>query len=129
VLAAIDQELVSLWPLVVAKQAQYYGNNGRFFQGLYTHTTTPTDGNQAEPDRLWAHPTDQGESWLALNIERLGPLQYLPFALWMDAYKAPGGDGFVACVEVVIQGRLGRRCQNYGPETQRTHDWIEVLDQ
>lgn len=129
VLNVIDQKVTAMWPFVIQKQTQYYANHGNFFQGLYTHSVTPSDGNQNQPDQLFLHPTDQVATWLTLNVEQLGPLEYLPFAIWMDSYQAPGGDGFVGCIEVIINGRLGRRCQNYGPETWRTHDWIEVTEE
>lgn len=128
VLNVIDQKIVAMWPVVISKQSNYYANHGRFFQGLYTHSVTPADGNHSQPDQLFLHPTDQAASWLTLNVEQLGPLQYLPFAIWMDSYQAPAGDGFVGCIQVVIQSHLARRCQNYGPETHRTHDWIEVFE-
>jgi hypothetical protein len=125
VLAVVDSQLAAIWPELLAAQTRYYVENGRFFQGLFTHSQVPADGNQAEPDRLWSKPTDQAETWLFLDIELFTPLARLPFMSWLDTYAAPAGVGFVFCSQVYVGVALYEKCLNYGPESFRYQDGLE----
>ncbi len=112
---------------MIQAQADYYQANGQFWQGLATHSQPPADGQQVVPDRLWSHPTDQAESWLAVDLGNyISPLQQTPYLTYVDVYEAPAGAGFVACMQLSLGGSIVERCVNYGPETWRYHDWQVV---
>lgn len=125
----VDDWLAARWPTIIARQETYYGNNGQYWQGLWTHTSPPehTNGNDGDvaPDDLANHPTDQAESWLDFFAE----LQGVPItaSVKMDTYVGPLGPGFVAEVWVKHNNTEYRRRQNYGPESWRTVAWHIVV--
>jgi hypothetical protein len=120
---AVDAKLTALWPTIQAKQDTYAANhNGRYWQGILTHTVTPSDGVESLPDIGTRCPTDQlGDPWPA-GIRDVT----LPMALVMDVYDGPLGVGYVATVYVRVLGNLYSRSQNVGPEAYRTVNWAQV---
>jgi hypothetical protein len=121
-----DSWLAARWPTVQSRQATYASNHGgRFFQGLRTHGTFPTDAVAALADLLDSHPTDQAETW---NDAIAGLPANWPIALVMDVYNGPEGWGYVGHVFVYVSqlDRIYTRSQNVGSETWRTSPWREV---
>lgn len=118
--AAVDTRLANLWATIQTRQETYAGaHNGRYWQGLRTHSITPTDGVTALPDVGTACPTDQlGQPW-PLSIRQT----QMEMALRMDVYDGPAGVGYQATVFVTIVGQTWMRSAQVGPETWRTHGW------
>jgi hypothetical protein len=126
---AVDTWLAGKWPTVQARQTTYFGNHGRYWQGLVTHLPVPAhtssvDGSTA-PNRLALKPTDIAQSWLDVLPEWLTEL--MPAAVWIDAYDGPDGKGYVASVKATHNGNTWMRSQNVGPETWRTIGWHQVV--
>lgn len=122
----VNDWLTARWPTVISRQETYYGNNGRYWQGLWTHMSfpshTPGQDGDISPDNLGSHPTDQVATWLDFFSE----LQGIPIsaAVRCDVYIGPLGPGFVLTVELSYQNLNYRRSQNYGPESWRTVAWF-----
>lgn len=121
----IDAWLFAHWPTFVARQENYLTNRGNYWQGLLTHTVTPshTTGNDADSiaDRISIHPTDQFEDWITAFPEWSGVT--LPAAVKVDVYSGPQGKGYCATIYVRFNGVLYSRAQNVGPESFRTYAW------
>ncbi len=103
-------------------QPNYQRQHGRYWQGLRTHAVTPADGKAAPPDTT-VKPTDEAENWNALGVALPSSME---IATRVDTYDGPEGQGYVVIGEVEIGGRLWRKCMNVGPETYRTHAWMDV---
>lgn len=125
----VDDRLQDLWQnQIVPRQDAYFATHGKYWQGLRTFLLTqlpdnPADGTttvlEVAPVRD-SHPTDQPETWEGAGID-LGAS--IPFALLMDTYGGPQGQGFVGTVWAMWDGNVYTRAQNRGPETWRTFDW------
>jgi len=130
--AKADAWLLARWPALVAAQNAYYANNGRYWQGLYTHANTidhdeETD-RDAKPTRASAKPTDQrdGPDWARFlsGIDNLN----MPCRLRVDVYENTDGWGWVMIAEFAVtvkgQRRIFRRVRNgAGSADHRTHGW------
>lgn len=118
----VDNWLAARWPTLVNLQETYFANHQRYFQGLITHSTEPTDDVDTPPNRLSVRPTDQ--------IERWGDFTTLPAtmpaALVIDVYNGPFGSGWCATVYVRVLGIVYTRTQQVGNETWRNSAWQQV---
>lgn len=126
----VDDWLAARWPTVQARQATYAANhNGRYWQGLKTHTGEPNHTTatfaDATPDRMTSKPSDQAETWRDFLDEINGVA--IPAVFVMDCYQAPGGWGYVAHVYARHNGVLYHRAQGVGPEN-RNQAW-HVVDE
>lgn len=123
----VDAWLAARWPTIQNRQAIYASNhNGRYFQGLRTHSNFPIDAIEVTADLLNAHPTDQPETWL--DAFPTIPTEW-PCAFLMDVYNGPSGWGYVGGVYVYVSqlDRIYTRSQNVGPESWRTVGWHQYL--
>ena len=116
---AVDAKLATLWATVQAREDAYAAaHNGRYWQGLRTHTLAPADGVTVLPDIGNATPTDQAQAWPAAILTT--PLE---MTLQIDVYDGPLGVGYVATVQVSYAGTLYERAAQVGPETWRQYGW------
>ncbi len=126
----VDDWLAGFWPTFVARQGNYLGNRGRYWQGLLTHTVVPAHTNAANgdsiPDRINVHPSDQFEDWITAFPEWENVA--IPAAVRCDTYDGATGKGYCATIFVRYNGTLYSRSQNVGPEFDRTHDWVAEGD-
>jgi hypothetical protein len=118
--AAFDEAIAGWFPWLAARQREYREMTGRYAQMLPSHLEPPADGSAGIPDGWFKHPTDQQYSWPNLDAIRFEPM---PFDIRIDVYDGPEGQGYVTCFQVQIKGSMYERCQNYGPEASREHDW------
>jgi hypothetical protein len=120
---AVDARLANLWPAIQTRQATYAANhNGRYWQGLRTHSVNPAEGNTVLPNIGTTCPTDQpGEPW-PLSI-RQTPIE---MAAVIDVYDGPLGVGYQANVFVAVLGNVYTRTAQVGPETWRTQGWRQL---
>jgi hypothetical protein len=122
---AVDDKLTTLWGAIEARQDAYAAaHNGRYWQALSTHNVTPADGVEVLPDIGTRCPSDQQGEPYPLAI-RNSPL---PMALKIDVYDGPYGTGFVATVFVSVNGKTYCRSAQVGPETERAHNWREMIE-
>lgn len=120
---AVDNRLANLWNAIQAKEAAYLAANGRYWQGLRTHSVAPADGATATPDVGTRTPTDQPDPWPAA-VRNTG----MEMALRIDTYDGPLGQGYQATVWVAIQGEVWGRTAQVGPETWRAAGWRRVTE-
>ena len=106
-------------------QADYQRQHGKFWQGLRTQAEPPKDGQPGEPD-FKRKPTDQADDWETTGAKNLLP-PGLNTSLAVDTYDGPQGQGWVLSMQFESEGKQYMRGINVGPETYRTHDWVEVV--
>lgn len=117
----VDQHRDHVW----GRQVAYFGPEGRYFQGLATHSAKPADGAVTAPDALANKPTDQAKSW---NDAGFALPATMPMSLAINAYEGPQGHGYELILEFEFGGASYRRVENIGPETWRPQAWTEVLE-
>ena len=120
---AVDTKLATLWAAIQSREDTFFAANGRYFQGLRTHSVTPADGVTALPDIGTTVPVGQpGAPW-PVAIRNTA----MEMAIQIDVYHAPGGQkGYQATVFVTVAGRLWARAQQVGPETWRVMGWTDI---
>jgi hypothetical protein len=85
------------------KQAEYFVNEGKYFQGIIT-PETPQDG-LIDAGVNWAvKPSDQETSWkdFAPNVFRSNV--QIPFQISINIYESPDGWGWILVIDVWIDG-------------------------
>ena len=125
-LSEIQSGVDAWWPYLCAQQAAYFSVYGRYFQGLPTHSTPPTDGSFVAPDELTSHPTDQPQDWQ--DVPGGFPLEETTASLRCDVYQSAAGWGFTATFDVrdTASGVLYRCVRHIGPEMRSEHDFSAV---
>ncbi len=90
-------------------QDNYFQKNGKYWQGLPTHTSIPDA--TTTPDNLSVKPYYQAEGWndlVSLSNE-------LPFQIEVHQYKAPGNNyGY----QIFLRSDKGTKSIGYGKEAQ-----------
>lgn len=119
----IDTHAPRVIEYITFRQDVYHTRNGRYWQGLKMHTTTPGQAAEVYPDRFLVAPTDQRSSWGDIRFLPFSPMNY---TLKMDVYNGEQGDGWVLCLQIVWGGVNREKCWQDGPETWRAHDWQEI---
>lgn len=95
------------------KQQAYFANQGMYWQGVVTHTSTPD--TEALADNLMESPN--GVYWFDWFPEfRTTPM---PFSLQCDVYDGPNGAGYVVAVRQ--NGQVKRIV--CGNDQSMAHDW------
>lgn len=123
----IDQTLESYRGAIAAAEAGYLAEHGVYAQGLETHTTPPTVGSAAPPDRLADSPSDQEDAWLALVPANL-PAAW-QFSVRINVYSAGASAGYVIIASVLdAAGSRFERAIDEGPGAG-SHDWREVIEE
>lgn len=82
--------ITNIYPDITAKQSAYYNNNGKYFQGVYTHSTVPTVGMPSSADRLGSKPTDQFDNWLDFGLLSLNT----DYMITINTAAGPTGQGY-----------------------------------
>ena len=112
--AAIETDLAARYADIKAAQDAYFAAHGRYFQGVLTHTSIPAHTvavqNDAAPDNMAGHPTDQAETWNDFLPGIAG--QSMPAALETHVYDGPDGPGWT----------LRQRCSLESEEFQRERE-------
>jgi hypothetical protein len=121
--AAIDTWLANAWPVLVARQATYYANHNRYWQGIRNPATLPADGTTLPPD-LSLRPGYQAETWADFGLSLPAQMQ---LSIEVHQYIVPDGTaGFVAFCWVTLGGRTWLRARDSGAEPWRTQAWADV---
>lgn len=123
-LTTVDNSISLRWTNIQNYQSSYLIANNRYYQALWSHTTTPSALTLA--NNLTSHPSYQAETAQALftaaNISTT-----LPMRIRIDWYDGPSGKGYVLTIEVVACGVTKMRSINVGPEPYRDRAWTEVV--
>ena len=122
--AQVDVWLDNRLATIESGQAAYKKSNGRFFQGLPTHSVRPLNGAEAPPDRKDDKPTNQSEDW----DDALPLPATMPARLRIDIYEGPQGHGYTITLGVQIGTEVWRRVVNIGNETHREQAWHRVTE-
>lgn len=119
----VNGVLNTLWTAIQNRQTTYLANNGKYWQGKWSHSLAPAEGNDVAPDRTNIDkPTDIAEKWTDLFTVPA----VMPCSIKVDVYSGPLGIGYVGTVIVRILGETWTRSQNSGPETWRTDGWSKI---
>lgn len=122
ILDVCDAKLAGIQNSIQAHQDAYAKkHDGKFFQGLRSHSVTPADGAEQRPDIGTRAPADQPEPYPAVIRNAM-----LPFALQVDVYDGPSGTGYTTTAMVVVEGQEWQRVDNEGAEEYRARDWAPV---
>lgn len=119
--SAADAVLTDLVNQLEIVQSDYITTNGRYWQGLVTHTSLPQDGQETVPNPN-VHPTDQADTWNNVGIVLTSPA---PIAVEVLAYDGPQGPGYVIIGSLVYDGERWIRSIGVGPEL-RSHSWLST---
>lgn len=118
----VDAKLATLWTAIQNKEDAYFTANGRYWQGLLTHSVTPADGTETLPNVGTNAPAYQGSPY-PTAIRNVA----LPFVLEIHQYVCPDGTkGYQAFVYVTVLGETYSRSAQVGPETFRVFGWTKV---
>lgn len=121
---AVDDRLSTLWSAIQTKENAYaLSNGGKYWQGLVTHSVTPSEGASALPDVGTKVPTDQNDPYpLALRNSTM------PMSIMIDVYDGSLGKGYQATVRVSALGKIYERTAQVGNEAWRAQGWHEIID-
>jgi len=127
---AIDAWIASTSALFVSKQQAHFLVNGRYWQGLNSHTTPPAHvsagRNDVAADRRTQKPGYETQAWKDFLPELDGVP--VPFSATVDQYVEP--DGTCGCIihrEFTFDGATYQSSQNYfGTEDYRTKGWTPL---
>lgn len=121
--AKVDTFLTTMWNTIKNREATYLANNGKYWQGKWSHSGIPAEGNDVAPDRTATdRPTDIVEKWTDIFTVPAT----MPCSVKVDVYNGPLGIGFVGTVQVSILGDVWERSQTFGPEDWKTQGWHKV---
>jgi len=120
----IDVVVDSHLPRIATYQSAYLLGHGRYFQGLWSHATTPDEGSSNPPDQLASRPTDQLEDFGAMWSQVAVGQGRIPMRVRIDVYNGPSGQGYVMTFETARAGVAYQRVVNVGPESWRNANWI-----
>jgi hypothetical protein len=124
----IDQVIGNYLPRLASYQASYVIANGRYFQGLWSHSAVPDESASLEPDQLTLRPTDQLEDFAAMWLTVRIAQGRLPLRFRIDVYNGPCGQGYVILIEVTRLGQIFTRAINVGCETWRDIPWRRLAE-
>ena len=114
----------------VIKQTQeaYFIQNKKYWQGLWTHSITPSMGEVA-PDRLGDSPTDQLVSWedmLSQNPEISFPNTMLS-RIRIDVYHDGSVHGYVIVLERDSDGDTWQKQLRFKGDEEIESDWNKLV--
>ena len=127
ILSDIDDGLNHYLPIISQKQENYYKQNQRYAQALFTHSSPPIDENMDSPDQLGLKPTDRDETWSDLAGEIIPDTMLSRVRI--DTYYSKEGHGYVVVLEKIINGELYRKGHNVGPESYKSYDWTIIIEE
>lgn len=118
-----DLAIATFLPLLAANQAAYLARVGHYWQGLETHTPSPTGGTDSAPS-LRRKPSDQAESW----EDEGHAIPSRSFSFVVNVYDGPDGHGYELVCRFRDGSGLWERVVNVGPERYRDQAWTFAID-
>jgi len=119
----INTKLAAFVPILDAKQATYFANHGRYWQGIRTPPQIPEDGLTVNVD-MNVRPTDQAESWNDLGFSLPAKLE---MSIEIYVHNGPLGHGYTGIVTASLLGRTWQRARGFGAHSF-TFNWTEQAD-
>jgi len=105
-------------------QASELSANKLHTQLPWTHTSPPEDGIGVVPDNL-AEVVDGGGRKYGDVIDLTTTT--MRARIKIDVYDGESGKGYIVTLELIEGGKTYRKVFNYGQETGRSFDWIEIV--
>ena len=108
ILDDIDSGFEQWIPVIKDAQKNYYKNNGRYWQGLWTHSEPPS--GEVEPDNLDNSPTDQSSSWD--DIVEAGNIDFpstMISRIAINVFQNIDGHGYTMVVERQVSSDTWRK--------------------
>jgi len=120
----VENIIVDLVADLTPRQNSFFAINGKYWEGALTHDILPADGVGKVPDK-----TKKKSDFVPWNKFGGGSGVDLPSLMkcctCVNAYDGPLGKGWCVFGFVKEGNDKHRRCENIGPDTRRTFDWIE----
>ena len=127
VLNDIDTRFSQYREVIKATQEAYFSQNGRYWQGLWTHSSTPN--SETAPDSLNDSPTDQQVSWL--DMLSSNPSVSFPETMLsrmkIDTYQDTSGHGYVVILERDVSSETWRKTINMKGNKTVSDEWRKVV--
>ena len=120
--ATVERVVSNLVSELAPRQARFFAANGKYWEGKLTHDTIPADGIGRAPIKT-KKQTDF-DAWDTFDGGVTLPAS-MECCVCVSAYDGPLGKGYCVFGFVEEAGRKYRRCENIGPDTRRTFDWVE----
>lgn len=111
------------------KDIIYTFKRKQYWQGILTHDIIPSNGVRLSPDKtkreVKGRETGGTKNWLEIGIDIPDTML---FAASVDVYELPSGDNGWVLNGVVIEDDIKYiKSMNFGNDTSRENDWIEVV--
>ena len=114
----------SILQAVVISQADYFQQNGRYWQGLKTSTEIPKDGVAITPDRLNLKPKDEPKAW----DELVTLSTQLPYQVEVWTYGSGNDAGYQVLFRKQEGNLIYEKSAGYGYAFGKTYDWKVIQD-
>ena len=128
ILNSIDTRFNIYRQVIKQTQEAYFAQNKRYWQGLWTHSVTPSMGEVA-PDRLGDSPTDQLVSWedmLSQNPEISFPNTMLS-RIKIDVFHDGSGHGYVVILERDVDGDMWQKQLKIRGSEETESEWNKLV--
>ena len=120
-LTKVNNALADLANRIENREAIFFANNGRYWQGLLTPRIIPVDGADTAPD-LDAKPSNETFDWSAANLPAT-----IPVGIAVNAHDGPLGQGFTMIAWVKLgNGEIWYRSKGVGAYGVTTVGWDQV---
>ena len=127
ILNDIDSRFDAYREILKQTQKAYFNTNGRYWQGLWTHSQTPS--SESAPDSLSSSPTDQDTSWL--NMLETNPAVSFPETMLsrmrIDTYENASGHGYVVVLERDVGSDTWAKMINMKGNKTLSDDWQKLV--
>ena len=123
ILNDIDTRFVQYEAVIKATQKAYLNDNGKYWQGLWTHSDTPS--SESAPDSLSDSPTDQEVSWLDMlsAYPNISFPETMLSRMRIDTYEDSSGHGYVVILERDVGSDTWRKMVNMKGSKIVSNEW------
>ena len=121
-LTKVNNAFADLVGRVQSCQATYFITNSRYWQGLLTPVSVPTDGADTAPV-LTRHPSDQADDWTIVG----SLLSTWPVNVEVFVHDGPNGKGYSVWVRAFkTNDGLYCRVDGFNVGSVYTRNWTKV---
>ncbi len=122
-LTKVNAALADLATRIEAREAIFFGNNGRYWQGVLTPPIIPVDGADTPPD-LVVKATNEIFTWTQANLPAT-----IPVGIEIITHDGPLGQGFTERAWCKLgNGETWYRSKGIGAYGVTTAGWDQVID-
>ena len=86
------------------KQAEYFTEKKKYFQGIKTPATGKADGHTLMDIAYGLHPSDQDDSWYTFDSSNFKATTKLPAHICIDVYQSKRGWGWILTMDFYFPG-------------------------